>query len=267
MQQIEHTLTPAAKKFVLDKLLKGGQGLDILKELLGQGFTYEACLKSLQGNLPKGLSYAYDEHFYQKLAQPKFLGHPGVTDHSSDKIQLYTVDNFLTPQECQFIIDLSKPNLNPSTVTTNVKDYRTSNTCHFSFLDNERARELEQRFVEFLALGAGGHEVMQVQHYAVGQEFKEHSDYFTPGSSEFKEYARGRGQRTWTFMLYLNEGCEGGETTFTKVGKVFHPKTGMAVIWNSLWPNGMPNSNSQHLSTPVKSGEKVIITKWFRTHK
>eukprot|EP01129_Flabellula_baltica_P011925 TRINITY_DN5308_c0_g1_i2.p1 TRINITY_DN5308_c0_g1~~TRINITY_DN5308_c0_g1_i2.p1 ORF type:complete len:270 (+),score=56.72 TRINITY_DN5308_c0_g1_i2:668-1477(+) len=72
------------------------------------------------------------------------------------------------------------------------------------------------------------------------------------------------GQRTWTFMIYLNDVEEGGETEFTEIGEVFTPQKGRAVIWNSLLPDGTPNYHSMHKGSPVIKGEKAIITKWFR---
>jgi prolyl 4-hydroxylase len=105
---------------------------------------------------------------------------------------------------------------------------------------------------------------MQAQHYAVGQQFKGHTDYFEPGTKEFLQYASQRGQRTWTFMLYLNDGCEGGETEFPDLKIKIQPKQGSALIWNNLLPNGRPNHLTLHQSHPIISGEKWVITKWFR---
>jgi prolyl 4-hydroxylase len=42
------------------------------------------------------------------------------------------------------------------------------------------------------------------------------------------------------------------------------PKTGLAVIWNNLYPVGRTNYDTLHHGTPVKAGYKAIITKWFR---
>ena len=73
------------------------------------------------------------------------------------------------------------------------------------------------------------------------------------------------GQRTYTFMCYLNDVEEGGETNFIALNKKFKPKQGMAVIWNNLYKNGIPNPKTLHEALPPVSGDKYVITKWFRS--
>ena len=48
----------------------------------------------------------------------------------SDKLQLYTLDNFMSEGECKSIVKISGRHLRPSTVTTGDRDrgYRTSST-------------------------------------------------------------------------------------------------------------------------------------------
>jgi len=40
-------------------------------------------------------------------------------------------------------------------------------------------------------------EEIRAQHYDVGQEFKPHTDCFQPGTTEWNEHARERGQARW----------------------------------------------------------------------
>jgi len=98
----------------------------------------------------------------------------------------------------------------------------------------------------------------------VGQQFKPHWDYYPLGSNLYERYAGVRGNRTWTFMVYLNEGVVGGGTRFTELDITFKPRLGMALFWNNLHADGMPNPATMHCGEPVISGHKVIITKWFR---
>ena len=104
----------------------------------------------------------------------------------------------------------------------------------------------------------------QVQRYDVGQQFKPHRDCFEPGTNTYQRLAGLRGNRTWTFMVYLNEDMQGGATHFTEIGQVISPKTGMALLWNNLLEDGSPNQATLHCGEPVTRGHKVIITKWFR---
>ena len=95
---------------------------------------------------------------------------------------------------------------------------------------------------------------------------KPHWDYYEPGTNLFERYAGVRGNRTWTFMVYLNDEMVGGATRFTRLGLAFKPKLGMALFWNNLKPDGSPNPATMHCGEPVISGVKVIITKWFRVN-
>ena len=106
-------------------------------------------------------------------------------------------------------------------------------------------------------------EPTQGQHYDPGGEFKPHTDTFE--AHELPQFMTPTlGQRSWTFMIYLNQPEAGGETHFVDAGLSVQPKEGMAVIWNNLLPDGRPNLDSMHHGTPVKAGHKDIITKWFR---
>lgn len=269
MRTIDASLPHSWKKWVLEQLLRNVPPVEIIKILLAEGFLFEACKKALGSNVPANLKFKYDEAFYQRLARPAFLTSDVVfEDKSNEFIQQFVVPDFLNKEESAGIVELAKQKLRPSEISTEEKysDYRTSSTCDLTFLTDDRVKALEDKIVNFMGLGVGENEVMQAQHYAVGQEFKKHTDYFEPGSQEWKAHAAKRGQRTWTFMIYLSDECEGGETDFLIAKQKFVPKTGTAVIWNNLFPNGMPNPNTLHRSIPVSSGEKNIITKWFRTH-
>ena len=72
------------------------------------------------------------------------------------------------------------------------------------------------------------------------------------------------GNRTWTFMIYLNDTLQGGGTAFPNINEVFYPKRGRAVVWNNLKADGRGNPFTMHCGEPVEAGEKFIITKWFR---
>lgn len=192
----------------------------------------------------------------------------GLKKVLTSKAQVYVLDNFLSEEECRELIKLVNTSLHDSTITTQKteKDYafRTSKTCYLDKFDQPIVHDIDDRISKTLGISKQWAEPNQAQKYTAGQEFKAHTDYFEPGTPEYKEYCTQTGQRTWTFMVYLNEGCEGGGTRFRKLDKVFTPQTGKAVMWNNLSDQGDPNPYTLHHGTKVKSGEKYVITKWFR---
>lgn len=184
----------------------------------------------------------------------------------TDKLQLFVLDGFMSAEECKRIVKISGKHLRPSTVTTGDRDkgYRTSSTSDLGLLNDPDVMQLDEKIARTLGIHLSYSEGIQAQRYEVGQEFKQHTDFFAPGSAEYSTYAGERGQRTWTFMVYLNEGMTGGGTKFFAIDKVFTPRLGTAVIWNNLLPDGRPNPQTLHSGLPVEKGHKIIITKWFR---
>jgi prolyl 4-hydroxylase len=184
----------------------------------------------------------------------------------SDRLQLYLLDDFMSAAECARLARIANRHLRPSTVTTGHRDrdYRSSRTCDIGLLDDPEVAKIDERIARTLGIQLACSESTQAQRYDVGQEFRIHTDYFEPGSAEFEMHALGRGQRTWTFMVYLNDGMKGGGTKFHAVEKVITPKRGLAVVWNNLLPDGGPNSRTTHSGLPLEGGHKIIITKWFR---
>ncbi len=107
-------------------------------------------------------------------------------------------------------------------------------------------------------------ESSQVQHYKERNEFKLHYDWFD--HIHDKNYWKN-GQRTWTAMIYLNDVEKGGHTKFPKAGADLKPVMGQVVIWSNLDSSGRPDYNTLHQGSPVKDGEKWIVTKWFLDKK
>jgi prolyl 4-hydroxylase len=195
------------------------------------------------------------------------LNLPGAIAHGGDRAELYVVDAFLTPGECDTITRLILAQLRPSTTTTPAgaaydATFRTSRTCDLDDSIPAVAR-LEAKICAAVGFDRSLTEPTQGQHYEPGQVFRTHTDFFKP--YELDKFATVRhGQRTWTFMVYLHEPEGGGETEFPELGLKIAPKLGRAVLWNNLLASGEGNHSTQHQSLPVTAGTKTIITKWFR---
>ena len=65
------------------------------------------------------------------------------------------------------------------------------------------------------------------------------------------------GTRKLTFIWYLNDIIEGGDTEFSS-GLKIKPETGKIVIFPALWP-------WVHRGNPPKSENKYICTGWVRS--
>jgi prolyl 4-hydroxylase len=180
---------------------------------------------------------------------------------------IYIIDNFLTPQECNDIIKSGDGKLveSPLTHPTADKDFRTSLTSYFE-KDNKMQKGIEDKIANFIEIPIEKGELAQIQKYNKGNQFKGHWDYFHEGG-DYKYWGGDNGQRTWTFMIYLNEPEKGGSTEFIKLKDKIQPKTGRAVVWHNLNKDGSRNEMTYHAGRPIEAGEKHIITKWFRDRK
>lgn len=199
----------------------------------------------------------------------------------NDALEIYSIEGFLTKEECDGLVKLIKKNKKKSTVSTANKadgyideEWRTSTTCNLATSSDSLVASVDNKILECIGIHASRGESIQGQHYDKTQEFKQHTDTFQPNSGEYKKHCENvGGQRTWTFMIYLDNTKEGGETKFNKIkdsdgnSVEFKPTKGMAVVWNNLNKDGTINHNSMHQGCPVVSGEKTIITKWFREQK
>lgn len=184
----------------------------------------------------------------------------------NDKAELYAVENFLNEEECASVIALIRENNRRSTTTDEgVSDFRTSLTCDLANLNHPVIDEIDRRICQYMGIAPEESEQIQGQLYEVGQQFKAHTDYFHSASDTFDEHIGTQGQRSWTFMVYLNSTREGGATAFPNLDLAIQPTAGTALIWNNRSPNGSCNADTLHCGSPVLQGYKAILTKWFRT--
>ncbi|XP_009622125.1 probable prolyl 4-hydroxylase 10 isoform X1 [Nicotiana tomentosiformis] len=199
----------------------------------------------------------------------------------------YIYHNFLSKEECEYLISLAKPHMQKSTVvdsaTGKSKDSRVR-TSSGTFLARGRdkvIRNIEKRIADFTFIPVEHGEGLQVLHYEVGQKYEPHYDYFL---DEFN--TKNGGQRIATVLMYLSDVEEGGETVFPaakgnysavpwwnelsecgKGGLSVKPKRGDALLFWSMKPDATLDPSSLHGGCPVIKGNKWSSTKWIRVHE
>jgi prolyl 4-hydroxylase len=193
------------------------------------------------------------------------LAYPGVRRVPSPRIELFDRPGFIPSGLCSALITLIDRGRRPSTLADPNGDnaFRTSETCDLNPVE-PAVSDLEQHLFELNGIDPALGEPVQGQRYTAGQEFKAHTDYFEPGGVDYETYTAVAGQRTWTFMIYLNEPEAGGATRFKLVDKIFQPETGKLVCWNNWRPDGTLNAATLHHGMKVRKGVKYVITKWYR---
>ncbi|OWK37699.1 2OG-Fe(II) oxygenase [Fimbriiglobus ruber] len=129
---------------------------------------------------------------------------------------IFVIHDFLSPAECwQHLVRCEEAGFDDAPIATGrgavmQKDIRNNDRVIFD--DVDLARDLWARAAPFFPpnflawVPVGLNERFRSYRYTSGQKFDWHNDGF---------FDRGNGERSrYTFMIYLNEGCDGGETIF-----------------------------------------------------
>lgn len=190
---------------------------------------------------------------------------PGMQRVPTRKAELFILKNFLSPAECDGLIAQIEKQRRPSTIADANGDnaFRTSETCDLDHAD-PLVMALDGRLSAVSGIDHAYGEPLQGQRYEVGQEFKAHTDYFEPDGADFARYCSVSGQRTWTFMVYLNTVPAGGATRFLELDKMVQPERGKLLAWNNRQPDGRVNPETIHHALKVRKGLKYVITRWYR---
>jgi prolyl 4-hydroxylase len=247
-----------ARQEIVDRAVAQGYSLVAINAVLETPAQHGAALISSDGLKPPAWLQWFNAPITDSQHRPRAVR--VETPHA----QLYELPSLLSSLECQELIEAINSALLPSTVTRGSNDYRTSRTCHLRHNHPVLSRRLDQRFADLLGVDPRFSEPIQGQRYDPGEYFKQHTDWFSPGTKEFDHNTRNGGQRTWTVMVYLNAVESGGETWFQHLDQRFTPRSGLGLAWNNLQEDGTPNRNTLHEAIPVAVGSKWVITKWFR---
>lgn len=195
----------------------------------------------------------------------RLIATPGVQHVPSPKLDLFLARGAIPADLCATLIERIDAVRRPSTIADANGDasYRTSETGDLAAHDPATIA-VERIIAALTGLDGRFGEPLQGQRYAVGQEFKGHTDYFEPTGADYDRFCSVAGNRTWTVMAYLNAPEAGGATRFKAVDKIVQPETGKILAWNNRRPDGSMNPATLHQGMKVRAGVKYVITKWFR---
>jgi len=220
--------------------------------------------------------------FFDKVGwQGKVL----TVSESSPRAFIYK--NFLTPEECDHLIDKATPHLVASQVVNNTSGesytsgVRTSSNTFFQRDEDEVISRIEKRIQAVTHIPASHGEGIQILKYENGQKYDAHYDYF---HDEINTRRENGGQRIATMLMYLKTVPQdgGGETVFpdAKTGKVsgdewsdcalnklaVKTERGDALLFYSLHFDATKDPSSYHGSCPTVKGEKWSATKWLHVY-
>jgi prolyl 4-hydroxylase len=179
----------------------------------------------------------------------------------------------LTPAQCATLIGFAAGRLERARVydpnsQAEIVDAHRSNTLARFGLDAIEFLHvlLQSRMAAACGIPPLHFEAPTQLHYAVGQQIADHFDFVDPRMT--RDYAgeiARNGQRIITFIVYLNDGYAGGETSFRKLGIVHRGSIGEGIYFVNALPDLSPDMRMVHAGEPVASGEKWIVTQFIRS--
>jgi hypothetical protein len=182
-------------------------------------------------------------------------------------------ERFASPDICRWLIERARPSL----VRAQTIDPETGKGAHQDAIRNNSSAMFEvagmdmilvmlrARISRLTQLPISGFEDGQVLRYLPGQEYKPHFDFLDAAHAGYAAAtASGGGQRVATFLTYLNEGYEGGETVFPSIDWRYKGRAGDALFFYNASPDGAPDRRTLHAGSPPTSGEKWLLSQWIR---
>ncbi|RUS18963.1 hypothetical protein BC938DRAFT_475855 [Jimgerdemannia flammicorona] len=169
------------------------------------------------------------------------------------KPYVMVLENVCTLEECRKLIELSEQGQYTTALLNEIVRTDVRNSDRYMRDDPEIAELLWKRLKPYVPVNIGSmpvevvglNERLRFLRYDPGMKFEGHMDgtYIRPGGRELSRV---------TVQLYLNEGFEGGETTFLGTYEDYPvvPKTGLVLIFEHAL---------LHEGSAVRAGRKYAI--------
>lgn len=184
------------------------------------------------------------------------------------------VPNLLSKELCQWFVTKARDKLAPAMVYDSVQqktirhNTRTNRYAIFGIEDTNVAFTLLQNRIA-ATMGAPFHnlEPVNLLHYRGTEEIRNHYDFIDPNSPGYAEQIRRNGDRVATFLVYLNDNYEAGETDFPSISVRHKGTRGEGLYFINVTREGAPNLNTLHAGRPPENGEKWVITQFIRNRR
>ena len=213
---------------------------------------------------------------WEQLARSIDLGSwispvPGETLNEAPMIRHYP--NFLRPEACAWMMEQIRARLKPAMIYSgdhlrHIEDEMRTNSIgplHLACIDLVNV-VVQYRIAAVTRLPINNFDGPTALHYKVGEEIKDHFDYINPKIPNYEHEIETRGERLITFLVYLNDDYEGGDTAFPIVDVSHHGALGDGLLFVNVGPDKKPDGRSVHAGRPPTRGEKWLLSQFVREH-
>jgi prolyl 4-hydroxylase len=193
---------------------------------------------------------------------------PGTTLSPHPPVRMY--QEFVTDPVCEWLIEQARPRLGRALIYDpaggDVADHmRTNSAASFDLMTADVVHAAVQtRIAAAIGLPVQHLEAATVLHYSPGEQITDHYDFVNPRMPGYATEIAERGQRIATFLVYLNDDYEGGETDFPQLGLRYHGGKRGALFFANALPNGEPDLRMVHAGLPPKNNEKWLLSQFVR---
>jgi len=220
----------------------------------------EAAAKAGEPNASRQLELMTQMPLDQLLAPP---APERLTPHA----RIAVARGFAPPGFSEWMIERAAPALIPAAVNdARGTAIRTATTCGFGPQERDLILAvLQERAARLIGVPIAYHEPPTVISYEPGQLFAMHADFVEPSIPQFQADLQKFGQRTGTFITYLNDDFEGAETLFPDLDIKFRGAPGDAIFFANVLPDGSPDYTTKHCGLPPIRGRKWVFSQWIRS--
>jgi hypothetical protein len=195
---------------------------------------------------------------------------PGSTLHEQPRVRSFA--ELASDAACEWLIRGAKGKLRRALIYdaaqggTVADQMRSNSIATFDLADVDVVQAAVQcRMAAACGVPVANAEGPTILHYTVGQEITNHFDFVNPAMAEYERQIEQRGERIITFLMYLNDGYGGGETDFPQLHVRHKGRKGGGLFFTNALPSGKPDVRMVHAGLPPTSGEKWIVSQFFRS--
>ncbi len=203
---------------------------------------------------------------------PASWSRPAEVESLCDAPRIGRVGELVSDAACDWMVIRSRQRLvraevyNSAQQTTQVSETRTNTTAVFNLIDSDLVTTyIQMRMAAAVGMPFDHMEASAVLHYDPGEQITDHFDFIDPRSANYQEQLAKQGQRAATFLLYLNDDYEGGETEFRHL-KIRHKgRKREGLFFHNIDVAGEPDMRTVHAGLPPLNGPKWIVSQFIRS--
>jgi prolyl 4-hydroxylase len=234
---------------------------------LGSAYAQQqlVLLASVKADAPRGWRALRERIDIQAWLRPP------AKEVLCDSPRIRKASGFLPAAACDWLVWRANARLEPAHAReaadgdVGLHEMRNNSEAAFGLLDTDLVLLITQaRIAAITGVPQAVMEAPRVFQYRPGEEFAPHHDYLDPYDPSVAHDLDRNGQRIVTFLLYLNDDYDGGETDFPLARIRHRGAKGDALYFANTGAGDAPDHQTLHAGLPTTRGSKWLLSQWLR---